>query len=306
MDVAFDRPRSVEIGGKQYGTIECETDEGVYVFRPLSNMTAKLSLCIGATDGDGDFSESGSIVLDIAPPVVDLDPLGSHPDEWFSEQNLSPGGTAADSSQLTKNILLPDGFAVDLDAGGWVAQGWQENWGGRVVKGYVYTRVNPDPDSHNGTLTCIVSESGQQRLTYTLEQSASHSMQGVDRSDVAYGSVGSIILKDSGDNTYSVDTKFSIYDDQPDVRLFGSGSAQSGIPYSGTWSAVFGADGPAAEAALFIEIRITDRDTGRGATVSGAVCPGVPAVLDGGRGVSCGPRSPFYCGWFGYALAPNL
>ena len=304
LDVILDSSMDVTVGGTRYGTIEFKSD-GTYLFKPVSNLTASLTFSIGATDGDGDFAGSGEIVFDITPPVVDLKPLGSHADEWFSEQNLFPGGTAADSSQLTKNILLPDGFKVDLDADGWVAQGWQESWGGREVKGYVYTKVNPDANANNGTLTCIVTETGQ-RLTYTLESSATHSQQGVDRSDIAYGSVGSITLKDSGGNTYPVDTTFVIYDDQPDVRMFGSGTAQSGMPYSGTWSAVFGADGAAEEGALSISISILDRQSGQTLQVSGALTKGVPFSIEDGNGNSLGTLTLLDGGRFGFVPAPNL
>lgn len=304
LDITFDSAMDVAVGGTHYGTIEFKSD-GTYLFKPVSNLTASLTLSIGATDGDGDFAESANVVLDITPPVVDLQPLGSHADEWFSEQNLLPGGTAADSSQLTKNILLPDGFKVDLDADGWVAQGWQESWGGREVKGYVYTKVNADSTADNGTLTCIVTENGQ-RLTYTLESSIAHSQQGVEHSDIAYGSVGSITLKDSGGNTYSVDTKFVIYDDQPDVRMFGSGTAQSGMPYSGTWSAVYGADGPAAEGALSISVNVFDRQSGQTLQVSGTLTQGIPFVMDDGNGNSLGTLTLLEGGRFEFVPAPNL
>ena len=295
----------IVVDGKNYGKItlvENPDGENSYTFVPVPNLDAEMNFVLGATDTDGDFRTNndgdGFTIKVTPPPGPNIDHLGGGADEWFSEANIAIIGTAADPTQATKAIGIPDGYTIDTSSDGWVYKG--------VESGYkVYTKVNGDAGANNGTLTYYVNDEGQ-RLTYTLTSPAEHSEQGVATSDKAYGSVGSVTLKDAVGNIYEVGTQFVIYDDQPKVSLTGDPSAESGKTYTGSWNVVYGADGPAGKDSLQAEVNVKIKLATGEVKVTGSITVDEPFEITDDKGNVYGSLTLREDGLFDFRPAPNL
>lgn len=277
----FDEAVRVVVGGTFFGTMEFKSG-GSYEFHAAANLEARLRVVMGLVDRDNDFvqdNDGQGIVFEITKPVKNIDPLGSR-GEWFSEQNL-PEGTAADESETTREIFVPEGYYIDTDEGDWEFLGFHESWNGAAVNADVYVKSHSTPQNGNGYLTCFVDDDGSQRLVYTLEKPLTHKLQGTSHDDPAYATVGKVTLVDEAGNSYEVDTRFTVYDDEPAISLSGSGTAQSGYEYNGAWSLMYGADG-AAEGDDRLSISITITVGGTSYTASGPIAAGQAFAIEAG------------------------
>lgn len=290
-EVPIGTATKISVDGKPYGTIEFK-DDGTYVFIPAPNTEAILGIALGARDGDGDivWHDGGAgLTFDVTKPPIKSIVLGDKEDEWFSEAHLEEG-TLPNEAQLTKEIALPDGYTVDTSG-----DEWTENKDGSFTLKTDY-----------GTLTYYppVGADGDTsyqppRLTYTLDEAAAHGDK-----DVFYDtSAGKITLKDPKGNSYEADTKFQIRDDQP-VVTFSAGDedpvdVKSGQDLNGTWSSVFGADGPADEDSLFITVKVDGKEQDFPVTVGKEI----PLEIDGKNYGSIVFQDD---GDFIYTPAPNL
>lgn len=258
-EVAFrlNEPVEVMVGGKNYGTIEFKSG-GQYVFKTMGNQEGKITVVMGVMDRDNDFVQDkngAGVTFDIKRPEKVFDPLGDR-GEWFSEQHL-PEGTEADSGKTTRDIIIPEDHFINTDLDGWEFQGFHEYWKGERVNADVYVKSHPNPQSGKGYLTYYLTDDGEQKLVFTLEKPLTHKQQGVSRDDPAYATVGKVTLEDAVGNLYEVDTRFTVYDDQPVLSITGRGDANSGYEYKGSWSVHYGADGPAqGDSRLELDVRI--------------------------------------------------
>ena len=250
---------SVDIthGGITYGTLtfaasEAAPGQGTFAFIPAPDTEAVLAMRLVAVDGDGDSRESGEISFSVTRPAGPGSLIiGGGAEEWFSDRNLA-AGTSPDASQLTKAVALPDGYRVDVGKDGWQILGTGVENGRQVT---YYTKPSLDGARETGTLTYAVWNGGH-RLAFTLTAPLEHAEQGAALTDPAYATAGEITLVDGGGNTYRLDTRFTVYDDQPVAVMTGGSSAESGKDYTGNWSVVYGADGPAQNGALMLEATV--------------------------------------------------
>ncbi|MDR2075713.1 MAG: hypothetical protein LBP61_02085, partial [Desulfovibrio sp.] len=223
----------LEIPG--YGALTLNPD-GTFDFQAKPNVEGKLEFEMTVTDADGDTLSRDFSVDVTRRTLPDGTELGSGKDEWFAESNL-PGGTAADATQATKQIGIPDGWKIKTDGSG----DWTDNGDGTFSLA-----------GDNGHLTYNADTN---RLTYTLETTATHGEPGTDTDLTAFDALGTVTLIDAGGNTVDLPVNIKIHDDVPQAAFGGAEEARSGVAYEGSWSAIYGADGAGS-----MVLTITDGD----------------------------------------------
>ncbi len=272
--VVVDQPVEIKIGGTVYGTFTLKSD-GTYVFSLKPNLTGKISAFLGALDGDGDFSQNPGALFTIVKPGDPSGPLGK--DAWFDETHL-PDGTLPDGTQLTKSILLPQGFAIDLSANPWAKV--------TDANGNVYYKLATNYGELRYTPAGVDPATGDYlapRLTYTLVKNASHGAQG-EADDLFWDKTGGkVTLIDAGGNTWAVDTQFRIFDDEPVVLLEGAkgDSVHSGYDFLGTWSTVFGADSMATSNPRELIVKVNGKEGAFAVTVGQPITLTIDGVTYG-------------------------
>jgi uncharacterized protein YegL len=240
------------------GTMTLNGD-GSFDFRSLPDMEGDFRFTLTGRDADGDVV-SGDFDLRVEP----------HTPGEITGGNVSvsdaflPGGTRPDDSQLTRTLRMPEGWKVDPASGDWADRG-----------DGIYTL--------EGAYGHLTYNAKANTLSYTLDRPGAHKAQGADA--VSDNFDGKVSLVDGGGNHVNMPVNVTISDDVPEVALGGAGAAYSGMDYTGHWSAVFGADGPAAfdpddpDGLPPLLVRIVD---GQGNTLEAVpVTPGTPASIPG-------------------------
>lgn len=248
----------ITIGGKRYGTLSLDNN-GTFSFNADGGATGELKFSLTAVDSDGDRVSTGgfhTVIQEEGGP--DIPYLGYG--ETFSEAHLADGSNPAPGS-LARYISMPEGYRVDVSD-------WTPYTGGTYIKMGTW-----------GALSCNADGTG---LAYMLRTAVKNNGDNTDNTDTTgYDLIPNITLISQSGKEYTLNAKIAIRDDVPEVALGGNSedSISHGENFTGTWSAHYGADGPASRSPMNIKVTVDGKE--RSFAVSTGDNGSVDLVIDG-------------------------
>ena len=199
-DMAIDVPKAIIVDGVNYGTLTL-LSTGKFSFTPVANLEASLGFKLFAQDGDGDTSTSNGdteFTITIVPPGHNEYYIES---DIYDEANLATG-SAPDVMATAREIMLPEGFSINLSAPGWT----------ETEPGIYYRAVTDDFYGQLGQMI-FIEATGQ--FGFILEKAVWHPQD----NDLQQFLIPAVEAKDPGGNNVKLNIAVTVKDDSPTVIM---------------------------------------------------------------------------------------
>lgn len=197
-DMAIDVPKAIIVEGVNYGTLTL-LSSGKFSFIPVANLEASLGFKLSAQDGDGDTSISNGdkdFTITIVPPEHNEYYIES---DVYNEANLAMG-SAPDVMATARQVILPQGFSIDLSAPGWT----------ETEPGTYYRAVTDDFYGQLGHMV-FIEATGQ--FGFILERAIWHPQD----NDLQQFLIPGVEAKDAVGNNAKLNIAVTVKDDSPIV-----------------------------------------------------------------------------------------